>query len=86
MPKKTACNKPNIIVKRVSGKIISESNNTNKAYWITGAEASHAPRNFSAILVVESKNERMRTIREYEKQRDIVRNTILSCCSKERFG
>lgn len=30
----------------------------------------------SAILVIETKKERMRTIREYEKQRDSIRSII----------
>ena len=31
---------------------------------------------YSAILVVETKEERIQTIKEYEKQRDILRKEI----------
>lgn len=64
------------IVKNVSGMVISESQTPIKGHMIADSKTGRAKSKCSAILVVETKNERMRTIREYEKQRDMLRSAI----------
>lgn len=76
MQTKPAQKNTKLIVKHVSGKVINESHTPIKGHVIVGSKTSHVAPKCSAILVVETKNERMRTIREYEKQRDVLRSAI----------
>ena len=65
-----------LFVKRVSGEIINKSHAPIEGYVVAGAPKDRSLSKCSAILVVETKNERKRTIKEYEKQRDVLRNVI----------
>ena len=65
-----------LIVKNVSGRVNSELHAPIKGQVKADSKTGLAKSKCSAILIVETKNERMRTIREYEKQRDILRNVI----------
>lgn len=76
MQTKPARKSPKLIVKNVSGMVISESHTPIKGNMIADSKTSRAKTKCSAILVVETKKERMRTIREYEKQRDMLRSAI----------
>ena len=65
-----------LIVKHVSGKVISESHTQAKGHVVVCSKTGHTTSKHSAILVVETKNERVRTIKEYEKQRNALRSVI----------
>ena len=76
MQTKPARKSSKLIVKNVSGMVIRESQTPIKGHMIADSKTDRAKFKCSAILVVETKNERMRTIREYEKQRDMLRSAI----------
>ena len=76
MQTKPARKNSTLIVKHVSGKVISESHTPAKGHVIVCSKTGQATSRHSAILVVETKNERVRTIKEYEKQRDALRSVI----------
>lgn len=76
MQTKPARKNSKLIVKHVSGKVINESHTPIKGHVIVDSKTGRVASKCSAILVVETKNERMRTIREYEKQRDVLRSAI----------
>lgn len=63
-------------MKNGSGMVISESRTPIRGQVTANSKTGHVESRCSAILAVETKNERMRTIKEYEKQRDILRNAI----------
>lgn len=64
------------VVKNTSGKIINESDAPIKIHVKVSSRAGRVTPQYSAILAVETKNERMRTVRDYEKQRDALRSAI----------
>lgn len=76
MQTKLAQKSSKLIMKNTTGMVAGESHAPIKRQVITDSKTDHAKSKYSAILVVETKNERIRTIREYEKQRDLLRNAI----------
>ena len=65
-----------IMVKHTSRKMINKLDNPIKGRMKVDSKVGCLTSSCSAILVVETKNERLRTIREYEKQRDALRSVI----------
>ena len=65
-----------LMVKHVSIQVIKESHSPIKDRVIASSRVAHTTPKGSEILVVETKKERTRTIKEYEKQRDIIRSVI----------
>lgn len=73
---KPARKKSTLFVKCVSGEIINKSHAPIEGHVVAGAPKDRSLSKCPAILVVETKNERKRTIKEYEKQRDVLRSVI----------
>lgn len=76
MQTKSAQKNSKIIVKHTSGRVINEPHIPSKGRIVVDSKIGYVAPKCSAILAVETKNERKRTIREYEKQRDILRSVI----------
>ena len=76
MQTKPARKNSTLIMKHISRKVIGESHAPTKGHVIVCSKTGHATFKHSAILAVETKNERVRTIKEYEKQRAALRSVI----------
>ena len=76
MQTKPARKNTEFFVKNASGRSINEHKTPITGQIIIEAKTGRVGSRCSAILIVETKNERVRTLREYEKQRNALRSAI----------